>query len=346
MFARVRKKVYICGTITEDNRMEQEIIKKRVVGIDISLENTTYAIVDVRGEMIAMESFPTLEYPDIKQFISALTERMIGMIERNGGYESVRSVGISAPSANFMTGSIENSPNLPWKGVIPLAALLRDRTGYAVAVANNAAVRALGEHAYGLAKGMRDFVIITMGSGIGSCIFSNGMIHKGNDGFAGEIGHTCIVNNGRLCGCGNKGCLETYVAAKGIVATAKELMEQTSKPTLMRNLEKLSPRTIKECCDQGDELAIEVYRKTGELFGLGLANYASMIDPEAFIFTGGISRAGKWLFEPAREMFDNYVFHNTCGKTKFLISEDDKVANDVLGASVLAWEVREYSLFK
>lgn len=326
--------------------MEQESIKKKVIGIDISLEATTYAIVDVRGEMIVMDKFPTLDYPDINQFISTLSDHLIEMVEKHGGYESIRSVGISAPSANFMTGSIENAPNLPWKGVIPLGTLLRDRTGFAVAVANNAAVRALGEHSYGMAKGMRDFVVITMGNGIGSCIFSNGLIHKGNDGFAGEIGHTCIVNGGRQCSCGNKGCLETYVAAKGIIATAKELMAESNKPSLMRDAEKLTPRVITEMCDQGDELAIEVYRRTGEMFGLGLANYASIVDPEAYIFTGGISRAGKWLFEPAKETFDRYVFHNTCGKTKFLISEDDKAINDVLGASVLAWEVREYSLFK
>ena len=326
--------------------MEQESIKKKVIGIDISLEATTYAIVDVRGEMIVMDKFPTLDYPDINQFISALSDHLIEMVEKHGGYESIRSVGISAPSANFMTGSIENAPNLPWKGVIPLGTLLRDRTGFAVAVANNAAVRALGEHSYGMAKGMRDFVVITMGNGIGSCMFSNGLIHKGNDGFAGEIGHTCIVNGGRQCSCGNKGCLETYVAAKGIIATAKELMAESNKPSLMRDAEKLTPRMITEMCDQGDELAIEVYRRTGEMFGLGLANYASIVDPEAYIFTGGISRAGKWLFEPAKETFDRYVFHNTCGKTKFLISEDDKAINDVLGASVLAWEVREYSLFK
>jgi glucokinase len=326
--------------------MGQETIKKRVVGIDISLDATTYAIVDVKGDVIAMDSFPTMDYPEINQFISALSDHLVNMVEEHGGYESIRSVGISAPSANFMTGSIVNAPNLPWKGVIPLGVLLRDRIGYAVAVANNADVRALGEHAYGLAKGMRDFVVVTMGNGIGSCLFSNGMIHKGNDGFAGEIGHTCIVNNGRQCTCGNKGCLEAYVATRGIIATAKELLEQTSAPSLMRGVENLTPMVITDFCEQGDELAIEVYRKTGELLGMGLANYASMVDPEAFIFTGGLTRAGKWLFEPAQEMFEKYVFHNTKGKIKFLVSEDDRAANDVLGASVLAWEVREYSLFK
>lgn len=326
--------------------MGQETIKKRVVGIDISLDATTYAIVDVKGDVIAMDSFPTMDYPDINQFISALSDHLIKMVEENGGYQSIRSVGISAPSANFMSGSIVNAPNLPWKGVIPLALQLRDRIGYAVAVANNADVRALCEHAYGLAKGMRDFVVVTMGNGIGSCLFSNGMIHKGSDGFAGEIGHTCIVNNGRQCCCGNKGCLEAYVAAKGIVTTAKEILEQTDKPSLMREVENLVPEVITECCERGDELAVEVYRRTGELLGLGLANYATMVDPEAFIFTGGVAKAGKWLFEPAKEIFDRYVFRNTCGKVKFLVSDDSSAVNDVLGASVLAWEVREYSLFK
>ena len=165
--------------------MGEVTIKKRVVGIDISLDVTTYAIVDVKGDVIAMDSFPTMDYPEINQFVSALSDHLINLVEEHGGYESIRSVGISAPSANFMTGSIVNAPNLPWKGVIQLGALLRDRIGYAVAVANNADVRALGEHAYGLAKGMRDFVVVTMGTGLGSSIKG----HCGNcQGDAGTIG--------------------------------------------------------------------------------------------------------------------------------------------------------------
>ena len=225
--------------------MERTTAKKRVVGVDISLAETTYAIVDVKGDIIAKDSFPTEDYPDINQYVSTLSERILGMIERNGGYESVRSVGISSPSGSFMTGSIVNSPNLPWKGVIPLAAMLRDRMGLAVALANNATVSALGEHTFGCARGMRDFVLITLGTGMGSCLFSNGLIHKGSDGFGGEVGHTCVVDGGRQCGCGNKGCLETYTAAKGIVLTAKEVMAESNRPSLMRDLEKLSPRTMR-----------------------------------------------------------------------------------------------------
>ena len=326
--------------------MDQTTVKKRVVGVDISLEQTTFAVVDVRGNILARDSFATEDYSDIGSFVTALSERIIGLVEMNGGYENIRSVGISAPSANFMTGSIVNAANMPWKGVIPLAALLRDRLGLAVAVANNAHVVALGEHAFGCAHGMRDFIVVTLGSGLGSCIFSNGTVNLGYEGYAGEVGHTCVKHDGRLCGCGNKGCLETYTAAKGIVRTAREVMAENSEPSLLRKADKLSPKVIAQMCDEGDKLAIEVYRRTGEMLGLGLANYASILNPEAIIFTGGISKAGKWLMEPAAEAFEKHVFHNIQGKVKFLTSELDDRERDVLGASVLAWDVKEYSLFK
>ena len=325
--------------------MDQGTVKKRVIGVDISLDTTSYAIVDVRGNMLAKDSFPTEDYPEIGAFVSALCNGIVKLIEANGGFETIRSVGISAASANYKTGSIVNAANFPWKGVVPLSALMRDSLGLAVAVANNSHVVALGEHAFGCAHGMRNFIVITIGSGLGSCIFTDGSARLGSDGYAGEIGHTCVSHDGRLCGCGNKGCLEAYTATKGIIRTAREVMAESGAATKMRRLEKLTPRTIAELCDEGDEMAIEVFRRTGEALGMGLANYASVIDPEAIIFTGGISKAGKWLMEPAKKAFDEHVFHNIRGKVKFLLSDLDESERNILGASVLAWEVKEYSLF-
>lgn len=323
-------------------------IKNRVVGVDISIERTTYAIVDVRGNIIAEGGFNTEDYPNINDYVAMLTDSILELVEANGGYESIRSIGISAPSASSVNGSIVNAPNLPWKGVIPLAAMVRDRLGLAVAVANDAHISALGEKAYGIAHGMKDFIVINIGVGLGSCFFSANHEHQGSGGFAGEIGHTCIddSDSARVCACGKRGCLEAYCAAKGILRTVEEVLAESDKPSLMRGHDHLSPKIIAEFCEQGDELAIEVYRRTGYKLGIGLANYASIVDPEAIILAGGISRAGKWLLEPAYESFDKHVFGNIRGNVRVLISQIDNRERDVLGASALAWTVKEYSLFK
>jgi glucokinase len=326
--------------------MEEFNLKTRVVGVDISNESTTYAIVDIRGNILAEESFDTLDYPDVNSFVETLSEEIVYLVEANGGYETIRSIGVSSPSASSVSGCIENAANLPWKGFVPLAVMLRERIGLAVGLSNDAHVSALGEYTFGSAHGMKNFIIVSLGVGLGSCFFTEGTDHKGHNGYAGEFGHTCVVVNGRQCGCGHKGCLEAYAGAKGIIQTAKELMSESDEPSLMRSLEKLSPRTIAECCDKGDKLAIEVYRRTGEMLGLGLANYASIIDPEAIIFTGGISHAGKWLVDPTHESFENHVFGNMRGKVKFFTSRLNDRERDVLGASALAWSVPEYSLFK
>jgi glucokinase len=321
-------------------------IKTKVVGVDISNESTTYAIVDIRGNILAEEHFLTSDYPDVNNFVTALSDKIVTLVEANGGYETIRSIGVSSPSASSVSGCIENAANLPWKGIVPLSAMLRDRIGLAVGLSNDAHVSALGEYTFGCAHGMKNFIILSLGVGLGSCFFSAGDDHTGHNGYAGEFGHTCVVNHGRKCGCGHDGCLEAYAGAAGIINTAREILAESDKPSLMRDLEKISPRTIKECCDQDDELAIEVYRRTGEILGLGLANYASIVDPEAIILTGGISHAGKWLIDPTCESFEDHVFGNLRGKVKIIVSKLDDRERDVLGASALAWSVPEYSLFK
>ena len=321
-------------------------IKKRVIGVDISNERTSFAIVDVRANIIAQADFPTTDYPDVNQFVARLTEEIVNLAEANGGYETIRSIGISCPSASMVSGCIENAPNLPWKGVVPLGAMLRDRLGLAVALGNDAHSSALGEQMYGSAHGMKNFVVISIGVGLGSCFFSEGHEHAGQFGYAGEVGHACLVDHGRVCGCGKEGCLEAYVAAAGIVQTAHEVMAESDKPSLMRDASYLSPRIINEFCEKGDELAMEVLRRTGYLLGIGVANYASIVSPEAVILTGGVSHAGSWFFDAFCESFESHVFRNMKGKVKLLVSALNDREREILGSSALAWEVPEYSLFK
>ena len=321
-------------------------IKTRVVGVDIREAKTTYAVVDIRGEIISMDYFMTMEYPDVNDYVSALSEKIITLVEENGGYDKIRSVGMSAPSANFMTGCLENAANMPWKGIVPLAAMLRDRLGLAVALANDAHVTALGEKAYGSAHGLKDFVVVSIShGGLGSCIFMDGKPHLGINGFAGEVGHTCVDVNGRECGCGRRGCLETYCSDRGLVQTVKELLDE-GEPSALKDLKNISAQTVSYYCDRGDVVAIEAFRRLGFMLGLGLANYASILNPEAIILTGDMMQAGKWLIKPMRKSFEEHVFRNIQRDTRLLVSILKEGERDVLGASALAWDVKEYSLFK
>jgi glucokinase len=326
--------------------MEVNRIKKRVVGIDISIDRTICAIVDNRGNIIASESFRTSDYPDVTQFVKVLGNKILELTEANGGYENIRSVGVIAPSANSITGYIENASNLPWRGSIPLAVMLREHIGIAVGLSNDAHGSALGEYVFGHAHGMRNFIVVSLGVGVGSCFYSEGNEHKGYLGCAGEFGHIPVGNEGRSCGCGHNDCLETYVGARGIVVTAQRLMAASDAPSLMRDEESLTAKRIFEFCERGDKLAIETFMKTGDMLGRGLAIYASLVDPEAIILTGGVSRAGHWLLDPARESFEYHVFHNMRNKVKIFCSSIDNHDRDVLGASVVAWSVPQYSLFK
>ena len=323
-----------------------KMMKTRVVGVDIEIDVTTYAIVDIRGTIIAIDHFSTSDYPIVSEYVAVLSDKIVTLVEANGGYETVRSVGISAPSGNFLTGSIENAANLPWKGIIPLAALMRDSLGLAVAVGNDAHATAIGERVYGSAHGLQNFVVVSMGhGGVGSCFFSNGRVHLGDSGSAGEIGHICVEDHGRLCGCGRQGCLERYVSVGGLIQTAREMLAESSEDSLMRQLSELTPEAIGECCDEGDQLALKVYRQTGEMFGIGLSFYASVINPEAIILTGGLTNQWKWLEEPTQLSFSEHLFPNLRGKVELQVSILTDAERDVMGASALAWEVEEYSLF-
>lgn len=322
-------------------------IKNRVIGIDVGVTNTTLAVVDQRGNILGTDSFLTTDYPDVNGFLEKLSELIVLTAEANGGFENIRSVGMSAPSSNYLTGCIENASNMPWKGVIPLAAMLRDRIGLAVALGNDAHISALGEHVYGSAHGMQNFIVVSLGhGGLGSCMFCNGIPHLGTNGSAGEMGHCCVEEDGRPCNCGRKGCLEAYASDRGIAQTARELLDESHQPSMLRSLEKLTPVAIAECCEQGDELALEVYRRTGAVLGLGLANIATVLDPEAIILTGELVGVCKWLVGPTKEAFEKHVFRNIKDKVKLVVSDFKNSERDVLGAAALAWTVKEYSLFK
>lgn len=321
-------------------------IKTKVVGVDINVDQTTVAIIDIRGAILAKDVFSTSDYPNVNNFVEVLSDRIVTLAENSGGYENIRSVGISSPSANFKTGCIENASNLPWKGIIPLAAMLRDRIGLAVALGNDAHITALGERAFGLAHGMENFIVISLGhGGVGSCFFSNGRAHLGYLGFAGEVGHSCVEDGGRQCTCGRQGCLEEYVSNRGVVRTARDLMEASDEPSMLRDLTELTPATIGECMDKGDAMAAEVWRRTGFVLGVALANYASVINPEAIILTGELTKAYGWMMDAIHDSFNEHVFRNIRGKVKIVTSIIEDSDRDVLGASVLAWKVKEYSLF-
>ena len=327
--------------------MINDKIKSKVIGINVDTTTTTIAVVDLRGNIVAQDSIPTQNFPNVNNFVEALSERVVMLAENNGGYENIRSVGMCAPSSNYLTGCIENAPNMPWKGVIPIAAMLRDSIGLAVALGNDAHVTALGERAYGVAHGMDNFIVVTLvGSGLGSCVFSNGLAHLGSDGFAGEFGHTCIEDGGRQCSCGRKGCLEEYVSTRGILQTVRELLEANNAPSKMRQKTDLTLDDIAECADEGDAIAIEAWRRSGEILGTALANYASIVNPEAVIITGELTKYCGRMWPAMEKAFLENVFGNIRDKVKVVVSKINDHERNVLGASALAWKVKEYSLFK
>ena len=246
---------------------------------------------------------------------------------------------MGAPNANYYTGQIEQAPNLPWKGTVPLARMLQERLTLPVTLTNDANAAALGEMTYGVARGMKDFIMITLGTGVGSGIVINGRLVYGHDGFAGELGHVIVRRGGRLCGCGRRGCLETYCSATGIVRTVHEMLSSTDTPSLLRDipLDKVTSKDIYDAAEQGDKLALEIFRFTGTVLGEAFADFIAFSSPEAIVLFGGLAKAGEYIMAPIREAMDANVMSIYKGKTRLLTSALKDSDAAVLGASALAW---------
>ncbi|MBQ8220863.1 MAG: ROK family protein [Bacteroidaceae bacterium] len=313
--------------------------KPYVVGMDIGGTNSVFGIVDARGNILSVDSIKTQAYKEIDEYVNAVAEKLLPMIEEVGGKDKIKGMGIGAPNGNFYTGNIEFAPNLPWKGVIKLSELFEQRIGVPVTVTNDANAAAIGEMTYGAARGMKNFIEITLGTGVGSGIVINGQLVYGHDGFAGELGHVISRrHNGRQCGCGRCGCLETYCSATGVARTAKEKIDCTSEPSLLRDIEgEITSKDVYDAAIRGDKVAQEVFTFTGTILGEALADFIAFSAPEAIILFGGLTKAGDLIMKPTLEAMEANVLNIWKGKTKLLVSELKDSDAAVLGASALAW---------
>lgn len=312
--------------------------KPYVVGIDIGGTNTVFGIVDARGNVIASNSIKTGKHANIEDYIEELKTALNKLIEAHDAKDKIHGIGVGAPNSNYFTGTIEYATNLPWKGVVPLAKLLTEAFGVPVAVTNDANAAAIGEMTYGAARGMKDFIMITLGTGVGSGIVVNGQLVYGHDGFAGELGHVIVKpSNGRMCGCGRTGCLETYCSATGVARTAREFLEIRTDPSRLRDLpiEEITSKDVYDAAIAGDKLAREIFQYTGEIMGRAFANFVAFSSPEAIILFGGLARAGELLMKPIKESMDRNMLNMFKGKTKLLLSELKESDAAVLGASAL-----------
>ena len=313
--------------------------KPYVVGMDIGGTNSVFGIVDARGNILSVDSIKTQAYKEIDEYVKAVADRLLPMIEAVGGQEKIKGMGVGAPNGNYYTGTIEFAPNLPWKGVIKLAELFQAAIGVPVTVTNDANAAAIGEMTYGAARGMKNFIEITLGTGVGSGIVINGQLVYGHDGFAGELGHTIARRtNGRQCGCGRTGCLETYCSATGVARTAREVVDHTDEPSLLRDIEgEITSKDVYDAAIRGDKAALEVFKFTGTILGESLADFVAFSAPEAIILFGGLTKAGDLIMKPTLEAMENSMLNLWKGKVKLLVSELKDSDAAVLGASALAW---------
>lgn len=319
-------------------------MKPYVLGIDIGGTNTVFGIVDTRGTVIASNSIKTQKHSDINDYIDELYTEITRLIQLNDAVDKIHGISIGAPNANYFTGTIEDGVNLIWPTPIPLAQLVRDKFGIPVAVTNDANAAAIGEMTYGAARGLKDFIMITLGTGVGSGIVINGQMTYGHDGFAGELGHMIVKrNNGRLCGCGRTGCLEAYCSATGVARSAREFLEVRTEPSLLRNLpiEAITSKDVYDAAINGDKLAIDIFNYTGTILGEAFADMMVFSSPEAFILFGGLAKSGELLMKPLREAMDKNMMGIFRGKAKVLLSELKEADAAILGASALGWEAKD-----
>ena len=322
----------------------QQTLKPYVIGLDLGGTNSVFGIVDSRGEIKATTAIKTQGYDKVEDYVDACVTALEPIIEQVGGIDMIKAMGIGAPNGNYYNGTIEFAPNLSWghDGIVPLAAMFKERLGIPVALTNDANAAAIGEMIYGVVRGMKNFIVITLGTGVGSGIVINGQLVYGCDGFAGELGHVIVRReNGRPCGCGRKGCLETYCSATGVARTARELLATTTQPSLLRELdpEKITSLDVAIAAGKGDKLANEIYEFTGRLLGEACADFAAFSSPEAFIFFGGMTKAGDLIMKPIEKAYDENVLKIFKGKAKFLVSGLEGSSAAVLGASAVGWEI-------
>jgi len=313
-------------------------MKEVVAGIDIGGTNTVLGLVEKTGNIIAEGNLKTMDYPDIHDFVSTLYATIKEMIEANPGFK-LAAIGIGAPNANYHRGTIELAPNLAWKGIVPIAELIKKKVDVEVAITNDAKAAAIGEMLFGGAKKMKDFIILTLGTGLGSGIVINGEVLYGHTGFAGELGHTTIVPGGRDCGCGRQGCFETYGSASGLVRTVFNLLSEMKEESTLRDIppSQLTSKMIADAAAENDPIALEALDYTAEMIAFGIANAIGFSSPEAVFLFGGLAQAGELLFSPIREYVNQKVMPVYKGTVKILASGIPENNAAVLGAAALAW---------
>ncbi len=318
-------------------------MKPYVMGIDIGGTNTVFGIVDARGTVIASSSIKTQKHANFEDYLDELYNEAMRLIRANDAEDKIHGIGIGAPNANYYTGNIDNAVNLPWPSPIPLGEMVSKKFGIPVAITNDANAAAMGEMTYGAARGLKDFIMITLGTGVGSGIVINGNLVYGHDGLAGELGHVIVKrNNGRLCGCGRTGCLETYCSATGVARSAREFLEIRTEPSLLRNIpiDQITSKDVYDAAMNGDKIAKEIFEYTGTILGEAMADMTVFSSPEAFILFGGLAKAGDLIMKPLKEAMDKNMLSMFKGKPKVLLSELKEADAAVLGASALGWEAK------